>query len=87
MAGGRNEYVMSVQYDSEDKENLSYSHSGFDQNFLNNLPSRYIDKYKYGTSQNDTNRLISEDATIKTLGWHNDYYFFAYSVSPWFARG
>ena len=86
MAGGRFEYVMGNMYDSEGKINLKVSSSGFDQNILNNLSSKYIDKYEYGTSFNDTDRKILGDATAETKDWNDDYNAFVISSGPWFLR-
>ena len=87
MAGGRDEYVMGNMYDSENKKNLQVSESGLDQTTLNNLSSKYIDKYEYGTSSSDTDRKILGDATAETKDWNNDYSNFVNSSGPWFERG
>ena len=87
MAGGRIELVMGNMYDSEDKTNLNVKSSGFDQTILNDLSSKYIDKYEYGISKHDTDRNILGDATVETNDWHDDASYFVSPSVPWFERG
>ncbi|MDD4608188.1 MAG: hypothetical protein PHD10_03565 [Bacilli bacterium] len=90
MNGGVREYVMGAMYNDDDTT-VSIGNSGFFKDNIDSLAmSKYIDKYKYGTTYNDQtayNRSILGDAIGETRGWNGDFQGFVYNGHPWFARG
>ncbi|MDD3392880.1 MAG: hypothetical protein PHE54_05000, partial [Bacilli bacterium] len=90
MAGGAWEYVMGVMYNS-DNTTIMVGSSGFDQTTIDSSDfSKYVDKYTYGTTYNDSAayaRSLTGDATKETKGWYSDYANFVESTGSFFVRG
>ncbi|MGE5456398.1 MAG: prepilin-type N-terminal cleavage/methylation domain-containing protein [Ignavibacteriales bacterium] len=90
MSGGSLEYVMGAQYNS-DNTTINVSSSGFVQTTIDSVDmAKYINKYTYGTTQNDQtayNRRQLGDATGETRGWYDDYAGFVYFTVPWSVFG
>ncbi|MDD3392386.1 MAG: hypothetical protein PHE54_02495, partial [Bacilli bacterium] len=90
MSGGAYEYVMGVMYNSENTS-LNVSSSGFDQTTIDNTSfSKYVDKYAYGTTYNDSAayvRALIGDATAETKSWYGDSAYFVNSAYSFFVRG
>ncbi|MDD3392767.1 MAG: DUF5011 domain-containing protein [Bacilli bacterium] len=92
MSGGAWDYVMGVMYNS-DNTSLNVSLSGFisGTSGIDSVSfSKYVDKYNYGTTYNDSAayaRALTGDATTETKGWYSDIAYFVGSDSSSFVRG
>lgn len=90
MSGGSFERVMGAMYNSA-TQTIQVSGSGFAPAVIDGVDmSKYIDKYNYGTTEEDADAYIRAklgDATGETRVWNDDIPYMIFDGSSWMVRG